>query len=100
MAFELTARLVMIGFLISIVGAVLSGLLLPWSAGRPLEVGGISLASPMDSSRGFYELLEGAHELFSHLWLPLLPLHVLGALKHLLVNRDGVFSGMFWPKMT
>ena len=98
-AFELAARLVMIGFLVSITGAVLSGLLLPWSAGRPLEIGGLSLASPMSAWRDLHEMLEGAHELFSHLWLPLLLLHILGALKHLVINRDGVFAGMFWPKV-
>jgi len=97
-AFALAARLVMIGFLITIVGAVVSGLLLPWSAGRSLDIGGLSLASPMSAWRDLHELLEQAHDLFSHLWLPLLLLHVLGALKHLVVNRDGVFSGMFWPK--
>ena len=96
-AFEWAARVVMIGLLISIAGAVLSGLFLPWTAGQPLEIGGLSLASPFGRMGGVHELLEEAHELFSHLWLPLILLHILGALKHLIINRDGVFAGIFWP---
>ena len=38
-ALRILARAVMIGFLISIVGAVVSGLLLPWTEGQPLEIG-------------------------------------------------------------
>jgi len=42
-------------------------------------------------------MLQLMHELFSHLWIPLLLLHVLGALKHALIDKDGVLSSMFKP---
>lgn len=42
-------------------------------------------------------VLEVMHELFSHLWIPILLLHVLGPLKHALIDKDGVLSSMFKP---
>ena len=94
-ALRILARAVMIGFLISIVGAVVSGLLLPWTEGQPLEIGALIIASPMPSQPALYGFMNGAHGLFSHIWIPLLLLHSLGALKHLIIDRDGVFGGIF-----
>lgn len=97
-AYHLISRLVMISFLVVTGGAVITGLLLPWSAGKDLVIASYALASPMDANRLLHEALELLHNLLSHLWLPLLILHVLGALKHAFIDRDGVLSGMFWPR--
>lgn len=94
---HLLSRVVMIGFLVSIFAAVLSGILLPWSIGAALDIGPVSIPSPMPVSRAFHSFLEGAHGWASHLWLPLLLLHVLGALKHGIIDRDGGLRGIFWP---
>ncbi len=92
------SRLVMISFLFVTAGAVLTGLALPWSAGNDLVIASWALPSPMPENHFLHEALERLHSLFSHLWLPLLLLHVLGALKHAIIDRDGVLKGMLWPQ--
>ncbi len=94
---HLLSRVVMIGFFVSIFAAVLSGILLPWSIGAALDIGPITIPSPMPVSPAFHSFLESAHGVSSHLWLPLLLLHVLGALKHGIIDRDGALRGIFWP---
>lgn len=96
-ALWILARCVMIGFLVSIVGAVITGLLLPWTEGQPLKIGALIVASPIPSMPTLYGFMKGGHGLFSHIWIPLLLLHSLGALKHLIIDRDNVFRGIFWP---
>lgn len=91
---HLIARAVMTGLLLSIGGAVVTGFLLPWSLGTPLEIGVLSISSPLPPSPAFHGLLATLHGLFAYLWLPLLALHLLGALKHFLLDGDQVFLGM------
>ena len=73
--FNLAARIVHWGLLALIVVAVLSGYLLPWSIGRPLDVFGFEIPSPMGASRELHELLERVHDVSGHLFIPLLALH-------------------------
>ena len=96
-ALRFLARAVMIGFLGSIAGAVVTGLLLPWTDGLALEIGALVVPSPMPSLPGLHGFMQDAHNLLSHIWIPLLLLHLLGALKHLILDRDHVFGGIFWP---
>lgn len=95
---KIISRIVMIGLLISICGAVISGFLLPWSLGEPLEIGALSISSPLPRWPALHGLLEGLHGLFAHLWLPLVILHILGALKHLFLDGDQVFMGILISK--
>jgi cytochrome b561 len=41
-----------------------------------------------------HELLEGIHGTTANVILALVTLHVLGALKHLFIDKDGVFERM------
>ena len=50
------------GFLAVIVVAVITGYLLPWSQGNPLDVYGVAIPSPIASSRGFHEFMEEVHD--------------------------------------
>ena len=68
------ARGVQWGFLAAIVVAVITGYLLPWSQGIPLDVFGLAISSPIASSRGFHELMEEVHDVSGHLFIPLLAL--------------------------
>lgn len=95
---HIVSRVVMISFLIVSGGAVITGLLLPWSSGEDLNIASLSVASPFGPDLLSHEPLEQLHSLFSHLWIPLLLLHVLGALKHALIDKDQVFYGIFWPQ--
>jgi len=96
---HLLSRFVMVAFLVVTGVAVVSGLLLPWSHGDALVIASLNISSPVAYEYLPHDLLEGLHGLSSHLWIPLLLLHVLGALKHALIDRDGVFGGIFWPRV-
>lgn len=95
--FHLASKIVMVGFLVTIVVSVVTGLLLPWSLGNPLEVFSLSIPSPMPRMRDLHEVLEETHEVAVHLFIPLVALHVAGALKHAFIDRDGVLTGIFVP---
>ena len=91
------ARGVQWGFLAAIVVAVITGYLLPWSQGIPLDVFGVAIPSPIASSRGFHEFMEEVHDVSGHLFIPLLALHILGSARHAIVDKSGIASRMFKP---
>ena len=92
---RLLAQIVKWGLLAMMAALILTGPLMQWTAGRPVDVFGIvSIASPLPTMRDLHEVLEEIHEFASHALVPLLALHVLGAFKHLIVNRDDVFQRM------
>ncbi|MCY4452315.1 MAG: cytochrome b/b6 domain-containing protein [Immundisolibacterales bacterium] len=95
--FNLAARLVHWGLLVAIVVVVVSGYLLPWSLGRELDVFGFGIPSPMGANRGVHEFVERVHDVSGHLFIPLLVLHVLGAVKHALFDRRRAGIRMFKP---
>ena len=94
---NLAARLVHWGLLLAMVVVVITGYLLPWSAGQALDVFGIGIPSPMSASGNLHEFLERVHDLSSHLFIPLLFLHLLGAVKHAVFDRRGPGFRMFKP---
>lgn len=98
-ALKLLSRLVQWGLLAAIAVLILSGPVIQWSVGRSVDVFGlISIPSPLPEMRWLHEALEELHEFASHALIPLLALHVLGALKHLLIDRDDVFRRMLWVR--
>ena len=95
--YTIASKIVMVGFLVAIVLSVLSGILLPWSLGNPLEVFSLSIPSPLPRMRDLHEIVEETHEVATHIFIPLLVLHVAGALKHALIDKDNVLKGIFVP---
>ena len=95
--FNIAARLVHWGLLVAIVLVVVSGYLLPWSLGRELDVFGFGIPSPMGANRDVHELMERVHDVTGHLFIPLLVLHVIGAVKHAVFDRLGAGLRMFKP---
>ena len=94
---NLAATAVHWALLVLIVVVVVSGYLLPWSLGRPLDVYGLQIPSPMDAHRGLHEFMERVHDVAGHLFIPFLALHVAGAIKHAIFNRRGAGLRMFRP---
>lgn len=90
-----TQHLLLLGILIQII----SGPLAVWSGGRPINIFNVlSLPSPFTSrADAVHEAAEIAHLVGRLTILFLLPLHVLGAFKHLLIDRDGSFFRILWP---
>ena len=92
---NLLSDMVRWGILACIAGLVITGYLLPWTRGSAIDfVGLFSVPSPMSAVRPLHELMEDAHDLLGHLIIPLVLLHIAGALKHHLINKDGVLARM------
>lgn len=96
---NLASQLVIWGFLACIVVVILTGYLLPWSLGQPLDfMGVLAIPSPIPSHDGFHDVLEEVHEISGQLFVPLLALHILGAAKHAFIDKDGITQRMFKSK--
>lgn len=96
---NLLADLVRWGLLLSILLLVLTGYLLPWSVGRPIDFAGLfELPSPLSRSRDVHEFMEELHDIVGHLIVPLVILHIAGTVKHEISKRDeGVLKRMLKP---
>lgn len=93
---NLASTLVMWALLLSIFTVAITGYLLPWTQGRSLDIFGvISIPSFMGDIPWLHNLTDRIHNLSGHLLLPLTLLHVLGAFKHLIFDRDGVMQRIF-----
>ena len=87
-----------------IVAVVISGHLLPWSMGRPLERFGLGLPSPMAANPELHAFLEQVHDTAGRLFVRWLALHAVGAVKHAVFDPRGVALRMIsdqvdtrWP---
>jgi len=87
-------------FLLMIALLLISGPLEIWSTGRAIEgFGGLALASPFASRVAWlHEAAEFVHSSASKLFWPLIALHVAGALKHLVIDRDRTLQRMLWVR--
>ena len=95
---NIISTLVLWALLIAIFVVTITGYLLPWSIGRPLEIFSvISIPSFMEGSRELHEALEDIHDAAGHVIVPLVLLHILGALKHLTWDKDGVMQRILRP---
>ena len=95
--FNFMARVVHWGLLALIAVVVVSGYLLPWSMGQALDVFGVGIPSPMADNPNLHQFLERVHDIAGHLFVPLLGLHVAGAVKHAVLDRRGAGLRMFKP---
>ena len=92
---NLLSAIVIYGFLVCILVVILTGYLLPWSMGQPIDFMGLfAIPSPISRSEGLYEFTEELHEISGQAFIPLLILHVLGVAKHVFIDRDGIATRM------
>lgn len=85
--------------LLSIVILIISGPLLVWSKGATIHVFDfISIPSPIGSIHDLHEVMEELHEIAAHSVIYLTILHTIGALKHFIIDRDGIMQGIFIPR--
>lgn len=76
-----------------------SGVLTWWSADRPIIFFGLmEFPSPVSRNMDLHKLAESIHGVTSHIIVPIILLHVAGAMKHLITYRDGVFMRMIIPE--
>lgn len=96
--FNLASQIVIWGFLVAILVTAVTGPFVVWSLGHGIDVLGMfSIPSPFTRTPWLHELTEGVHSLAGNAIMPLLILHIAGALKHAYVDRDGVFQRMVTP---
>ncbi|MBR7619912.1 cytochrome b [Phenylobacterium sp. 20VBR1] len=87
-------------FLLMIAVLLVTGPLAVWSAARPIQVFDLfAIPSPFPVRIGWLrEAAEEVHGAATKLFWPLIALHVAGALKHLVIDRDGTLQRMLWVK--
>lgn len=85
--------------LVAILIQIISGPLAVWSGGRAINVFDLfALPSPFaESNESVHEAAEIMHAIGRWMLIGLIALHVVGALKHALVDRDGVLHRMLAP---
>lgn len=85
--------------LLAILIQVVSGPLAVWSGGRAINVFDVfSLPSPFAArNQGIHEFAELLHAIGRWALIGAISLHVLGALKHVMIDRDGVLRRMLAP---
>ncbi|MDR3376797.1 MAG: cytochrome b/b6 domain-containing protein [Ancalomicrobiaceae bacterium] len=97
---NLLAALVKWGLLLALTVMIVTGPLAIWSGpSAAIDLFGVSIPSPLPSSfaERYHHSIWPVHVLASKVVLALVALHVAGALKHLVVDRDGVFRRMLVP---
>ena len=88
-------RLLLLGVAIMLV----SGPLMVWTNGYPWTFFGLfAIPSPTGKMPGLHDFLEPVHVYTSRALVVLFALHILGVLKHLIINRDRTLLRMLWPK--
>lgn len=91
---QIAAKLTQNGFYLLLFVMPLSGYLMQNAAGRPLHIFGLSLPSFLDTNLALYGLFREIHGWAALLLVLLIVLHIIAALYHGLIKRDGVFSSM------
>jgi cytochrome b561 len=86
--------------LIGIVIQIVSGPLAVWSGGNPIRVfDWFAIPSPFaERNEGIHEFAEVLHAIGRWTLIVFMGLHVLGVVKHMFVDRDGVLERMIAPK--
>lgn len=84
------------GLLLALMVLMMSGPLAIWSLAQPVDVWGVwSLPSPFRAeNRGLHELAETLHGVGRYMLWVLVPLHLVGVLKHVIIDRDHVLARM------
>jgi cytochrome b561 len=97
---QIAAKAVQGLFLAMIVVLLITGPLAVWSTGRPIVVFDLfSIPSPFPARiRWLHEAAGEVHGAATKLFWPLIVLHVAGALKHMIVDRDRTLQRMLWVR--
>jgi cytochrome b561 len=94
------ASIVKMLLLVDLLVIIGTGFLSVWFKGDPISLFGVvALPNLVGVHADWAFPMHIAHSISTNLvFTVLLGLHVLGALKHVLVDRDGTFMRMVWPR--
>lgn len=99
--FDILGKLMPWVLMITTLTLVFTGVITWWTLDRPIIFFDLfEIPSPTGRHLVAHEVTEWVHKIASSIIMPLVVLHILGALKHLIINRDGVFSSIFKPTVT
>lgn len=73
---------------------LLTGPLIVWSSGGAIEVFALTIPSPIEIAPELHQIVRPAHAIAAMVILAGTLLHILGAIKHSVINRDGTFEKM------
>jgi len=77
---------------------LLSGPIMVWSKGYSINVFGmINLPSPLSKMETLHEVMEALHKVGAKILFFSFILHVLGVLKHLIIDRDNTLKRILVP---
>lgn len=92
------SRWVPILLLAGIAIMLVSGPLMVWSNGSDINIfNAVTLPTMMEKNHDLHEFFEEVHEFGANVLLLAFALHILGAIKHLVVKSDGTLRRMFIP---
>ena len=95
---NLAGELVKIAFMLCLLAVIVTGFVIPGLSGEPLDFFGIAeLMIPMRRDPELAELAGEIHKIAGTAFWPLLLIHVAGALKHYLVDKDAIMRRMLQP---
>jgi cytochrome b561 len=77
---------------------IVAGPLTMWASGRGISFFELFAVPSPYGKLAIHDLLGEVHSFAATMLAPLVLLHVLGALKHLIIDRDGVFQRMLVPR--
>jgi cytochrome b561 len=94
-ALNIVAAIVQWGLLAALLMLAVTGPLLIWGMGQPIQVfNWFAIPSPLPAMRNLHEMFQTTHTIAAYAIFPLVGLHVLGALKHALIDRDATVRRM------
>lgn len=99
-ALVIAAQVVQGLLLAIIVVEIVTGPLAVWSAARPIDVyGWFAIPSPFPARvEWLHEACEVVHGWAANALWPVLAVHILGALKHVVIDRDATLMRMLWVR--
>lgn len=95
---ETASRLVHWGMLAALVVMPLSGVLMSLIGGRPIDIFGLYLIPPVAENREAAGLLRQVHGYAGYILAALILVHILAALKHTFIDKDGTLARMLSGK--
>lgn len=96
---HLLAKIVQFALYLFMVGMPLSGVLMSNAGGYPVGFFGVEMPALIGKDKGIFDFMRSAHEFFAYGLLAALGLHIAGAFKHYVLDKDASMERMMFSKL-